>query len=254
MTSYFIFSYLGNKRTEYKELKPHLKLNNIKNIIEPFCGSSAIAFNIWLEYGNKFNYYLNDNSRELIDTYNIIKTEEPEDILKKLNEVKSRIKNKEDFNKIYKDPNKNIYEIITIRKVSSFRVGLFDINRYNPDNQFKLTPTQLKFFEFVKSPNVFITFNDWFKIFDEYKEDEKSVFILDPPYMASYNDFYESKTINVYEYFYNNDLNNFKSKIILMLEDIWIIKLLFKNKKVISVYGKRYEITKNKTSHIIISN
>lgn len=254
MSSHFIFSYLGNKRNEYKELKKYLELDNIKNIIEPFCGSSAISFNLWLEYGNKFNYYLNDNSPELINVYNLMKEKTPDEILKNLNEVRSRIKDKETFNEIYKNKDKNIYEIITIRKVSAFRVGLFDEKRYNKDLKFKMTPTQLKFIEFVKSPNVFISCDDWFKIFDVYKDDKESLIFFDPPYLVSYNSFYEDKTLNVYEYFFNNDIENFKSKIILILEDIWIIKLLFKNKKILSIYGKKYEITKTKTNHIIISN
>ena len=254
MSSHFIFSYLGNKRNEYKELKKYLELDNIKNIIEPFCGSSAISFNLWLEYGNKFNYYLNDNSPELINVYNLMKEKTPDEILKNLNEVRSRIKDKETFNEIYKNKDKNIYEIITIRKVSAFRVGLFDEKRYNKDLKFKMTPTQLKFIEFVKSPNVFISCDDWFKIFDVYKDDKESLIFFDPPYLVSYNSFYEDKTLNVYEYFFNNDIENFKSKIILILEDIWIIKLLFKNKKILSIYGKKYEITKIKTNHIIISN
>ena len=118
-----------------------------------------------------------------------MKEKTPDEILKNLNEVRSRIKDKETFNEIYKNKDKNIYEIITIRKVSAFRVGLFDEKRYNKDLKFKMTPTQLKFIEFVKSPNVFISCDDWFKIFDVYKDDKESLIFFDPPYLVSYNSF-----------------------------------------------------------------
>ena len=68
------------------------------------------------------------------------------------------------------------------------------------------------------------------------------------------NDFYINKTINIYEYFFKNDIKNFKSKIFFILEDIWINNLLFQNVKKLCSYDKKYEISKKKTTHVLFSN
>jgi len=44
--SHFPICYIGNKRQEFKYIEPLLNFDGIENIIEPFCGSSAISFNI----------------------------------------------------------------------------------------------------------------------------------------------------------------------------------------------------------------
>ncbi len=49
MASHFIYSYSGNKRNEFKYIEKVIdNIDAYDNIIEPFCGSSAISFNIWL--------------------------------------------------------------------------------------------------------------------------------------------------------------------------------------------------------------
>jgi len=57
----------------------------------------------------------------------------------------------------------------------------------------------------------------------------------------------------VYEHLYKNDIIKEKAKLYLILEDIWIIKLLF-NKYIIQSYDKKYMTTKQNTTHIIIYN
>ncbi len=71
--------------------------------------------------------------------------------------------------------------------------------------------------------------------------------------MVSCNDMYKHIGINIYEYLYNNPISKEKSKIYLCLENIWIIKLLFKGYKFIE-YNKKYEMTKKTTSHVLIEN
>ena len=48
MKQHFFMAYFGNKRQEVENLYNFLKskLENIKNIVEPFCGSSALSFYI----------------------------------------------------------------------------------------------------------------------------------------------------------------------------------------------------------------
>lgn len=248
--NHFIYCYAGNKRNEYKYFKDYIKLEGVKNIIEPFCGSSAISFNIWLENKDKYNYYLNDNSEKLYNVYKLIKEEDPEIILKKINDIKNKIKNKEDYCNLYKS-NYDVYEYIVLVKRSSFRFGIY---KEDTKSNYKFSKLQLLFFEFIKSPNVFISNNDWSIPFNIFKDDKESLIFLDPPYLSLCNDFYQNKTTNIYEYLYYNNISNFKSHIYLILENIWIIKLLFKHNNLLYSYDKIYEVSKKKTEHIIIYN
>jgi len=252
--NHFLISYAGNKRNEYKEIKDLINLKGIKNIVEPFCGSSAISFNIWRD--NKeanFNYFLNDNSSQLMKLYQLIKTENPEEIIKKVNEINKTINSKDDFLNLYKS-NYDIYEFILLSKLSNFtRFGLFNINK-KLNNDYKFSKIQLEFFNFIKSPNVFISNEDWIIPFDKHKNNSESLIFIDPPYLSLCNDFYQNKTINIYEYIFNNDLRDFKSRIYLILENMWIIKLLFKNYNILSKYDKQYQISKKKTQHLLIYN
>ena len=255
MRNHFFFAYTGNKRNECDILINNIINNdNELNIIEPFCGSSAISFKIWLmNKNNNFNYYLNDNDNKLIEIYELFKKETIEKINEELQTINNKIRNKEEWNDYYKNGEQNIYKELFFRKYSMFgRMGFYPLNR--KINNIKLTKEQIEFIEFIKLPNVHISNNDWFNIFDIYKNDSKSCFIFDPPYINTFNDFYTNRTLNVYEYFNNNKIEDFKSKIYLVLEDIWIIKLLFQNNKVFETYNKRYEISNRKTNHIIIYN
>lgn len=250
--THFIISYPGNKRKEYKYFKDNINLDGIKNIIEPFCGTSAISFNLWLEHGDKYNYYLNDNSSIIYNLYQLIRNEEPNEVLTKLNNIKQNIKGKEDHLKLY-NSNYDIYEYIVLTKISYKRLGLFNKDALRK-NDFKFNNLQLQFFEFIKSPNVFISNEDWHITFDKFKDDNESLIFLDPPYLSLYNDFYQDKKINIYEYLFNNRIENFKSYIFLILEDMWIIKLLFKDNNIISKYNKQYGFSGKKTEHILIYN
>ena len=80
---------------------------------------------------------------------------------------------------------------------------------------------------------------------------------IDPPYIFTNNSFYNNARIQgnmyIYEYMSTNDICNEKAKIYLILENIWINKLLFK-KNIIETNEKTYQPSKSKTSHITISN
>jgi len=252
--SHFIFSYAGNKRKEFQTFNEYIKYDGIKYIVEPFVGSAAISFNIYKEHGDKFNYYFNDNDKNIYEVYLLLKKESIEDIFKKLNDIKNTVKNKEDFLKIYKKEEHSIYEYIYFRKASSFRIGLFDEGRSISKSDYKPTKLLLEFVEFIKLPNVFITNDDWSISYNKFKDDDKSIILLDPPYIASCNTMYGSYSVNIYEYIYENNIKNNIGNIYLILENIWIIKLLFKENNILVEYYKKYEMSKKNTSHILISN
>jgi site-specific DNA-adenine methylase len=249
--SHFIISYAGNKRNEYKHIKPHLSLENKKNIIEPFCGTSALSFHIWKEHKDKFNYFLNDSNDKLIEIYQLFKTTDYEKIEDEMNNLKSRITNKEEYNNLKKKDG-NVFEYIYLNKYYSIQPGLYN-EKNNTNIAFKFTELQKEFLDFIKQDYVYITCANWETIFNQHKDNENSVILLDPPYMISCNEFYKQRSLNIYEYLYNNKLDIFKSKIILVLEDIWFIRLLL-SEFIKASYDKQYNSTKKKTSHIIITN
>ena len=86
-----------------------------------------------------------------------------------------------------------------------------------------------------------------------YNNANNTLIFLDPPYLQSNNDFYLDSNTNVYEYLCNNSIKNMRSFILLVFEDNWIIKLLFRHHTFIT-YDKQYGTSKIKTKHLIINN
>ena len=99
--NHFMFAYFGNKRNEIINFYNLLDFNNITTIIEPYCGSSAMSYYISTQQPNKFKYIINDNNKQLIELYKLLK----DDNL--LNELEEKIKYYvESFNKIDNDEEK----------------------------------------------------------------------------------------------------------------------------------------------------
>ena len=166
MKNHFLFSYTGNKRNETKNFLDIVKLDDITNIIEPFCGSSALSYSVWLdaERKDKFNYYLNDTDERLIQVYNIMKNETIEHIEEKINNIIQTINNKEEWTQKLKSDH-DIYHFIFFKKMN--RYGFYDIDFNKTKKIFKITKETKEFIKFIKQPYVFITDNDWFSIFDK---------------------------------------------------------------------------------------
>jgi site-specific DNA-adenine methylase len=254
MKNHFIYSYTGNKRNETENFLNNIRLDNIKNIIEPFCGSSAISFAIWLEHQDKFNYYLNDSDKQLIDVYNLMKNETIEEIEKNVNEFSKNIKNKDDWIHAIKNNDTTIYSYLFFKRFSNMgRYGFYPNDKKNVYN-FKITKETKDFIEFIKQPYVHISHGDWFEVFEVFKNDATTLFMIDPPYIMACNDFYTDRKLNVYQYFYDNKIENNKSHIYLILEDHWILRMIFVNNDILLKYAKIYQMSKKATNHIIIYN
>lgn len=262
--THFPISYMGNKRKEYKYIEPFFNFDGIDNIIEPFCGSSAISFNIWLKHPH-LNFYLNDKYDILINIYNLLKTNDINNIYEKINEYKLKYNDPIEFKKFAKlakeeNPIDSI-KYMFIRKSSIFRFGEQLHKKLHYDTKLFKGPTslQLKFIEFIKSPNVFISNDDWYILFDKYKNDKKTIFILDPPYINSDNTFYNIKgqnkyDYNVYNFFNKNKITSFNSKIFVILELIDENINIFEFKNILHIYNKTYSMSSKKTRHVIFSN
>jgi hypothetical protein len=251
--THYPIGYYGNKRAEVERIYNAIKddLNNIKYIVEPFCGTSALSYYISTKHPKQFTYVLNDNNKFLCELNSILKDDaKTNDLINKLNELKEKAVNKEEYDKI--DMNENIYNWVFKNKYFKIRPGLYPLNKKASDDIFN-NIKKFDFVNFIKNENIVISNIDGLELYKQYKDNNKSFIFLDPPYLLSCNDFYGSPHLGIYEYLSCNDINKEKAKILLCLNDNWIIKMLFKNNKKIT-YDKIYQTTKKIKTHIIITN
>ena len=253
MKHHFIISYAGNKRQEVEHLHDYLvdKLDGIDTIIEPFCGTSAMSVSLSMKYPKRFKYIINDYDEKLIELYHIMNDE---DKLKRFtdefNEKVKLIVDKEAYNSIIKDG--SLMGWFIARKIYQIRAGLYPIR----DTAYKKKMydfNDLPIIKFLRTENVDIRRGDGTDIVKRYQDDVNCLLLVDPPYIMSCNLFYTSKETNTYEYCVDVGLGNMKSMVVLVLEDNWIIRLMFKE-FIKNSYAKTYMSKHKKTTHIIISN
>ena len=264
MKNHFFFGYFGNKRQEVEKIYSHfIKLKNITHIIEPFCGSAALSYFISINEPKKYKYILNDNNNYLIELYKIARNnEELDNLIIRINCYVERIRNitsikeqKEEYMKIIIIDNLETY--IIKNTIYSIRAGL-----YPSDAKRLKTMLGLNFYDKLKKCDIIkflqnedITFTNGcgIKCLETYKNDVNNFIFLDPPYLESCNTYYLNPDVNIYEYLYNNNINEYNSNILLCLNDMWITRLLFK-KNIKESYDKRYDSSNKKAKHIIIEN
>lgn len=258
--SHIFIKWYGNKLNEYKKFKDYINFDNKINIIEPFCGSAAISFKIWLEYGDKFNYYINDKDELIYNYLNYNKNVNLSDLIDRINIEKRQYDNDEKFQELYEKSLVNqedfIYKIL-ISKLSFYSTKMR--SKYTIRTQpwltiSKLNKNQIKFKEFLNSPNVFITNDDWSIIFEKFKDDKQALIILDPPYIKSYNSFYnkECQYLDVYNKL--DDIRNNNATSYFIIEKIKETDDLFKDWNNIIIYNKEYKLKMKKTFHTVYSN
>lgn len=247
--NHFIFSYAGNKRKEYPEIKKCCNLDGVGTIIEPFCGSFAFSFFLARDNPKKYKYILNDVDKNLIELMELMK-----------DHVKFKTF-QDEMNEVAKDLDKEKYKALEgltrffiHRKIHKIRDGLFPLNyKYKPIDIEKCPVVQ-----FLRNEDVKISSIDGVELIEKHK-DNKDVFIFcDPPYLLScngfYDDIYGDTSVNIYEYIYKNDLRDFKSKILLTLEKNMFVNLLF-DKYEKTEFEKKYTgITKRKCKFLNIVN
>ena len=253
MKHHFIISYAGNKRQEVEHLHDFLedKLEGIDTIIEPFCGTSAMSVSLSIKYPKRFKYIINDYDDKLIELYNIMNDA---DKLKRFtDEFNAKVKllvDKEAYNSIVKDG--SFMGWFVGKKIYQIRSGLYPVSR--GDFTKKIYDfNDLPVIKFLRTESVEIRCGDGADIVKQYQENQKCLLLIDPPYIMSCNLFYTSKETNIYEYCVDVGLGNMKSMVVLVLEDFWIIKMMFKG-FIKNSYAKTYAMKQKKTSHIIISN
>ena len=250
--------YDGNKYNEYSNFKDSITYDNITTIIEPFCGTASISFKIWLEYGDKFKYYINDKNKDVIQYIEFHKQTNLNEFIEKFNIDKQQYNTQEKFTKLYNEwcIDKDVCKYIILRKLSFLNMKLFrKVNDKRNDNRWetksRVNKHQMKFQEFLNSPNVFISNEDWKECYNKFKDENTNLIIFDPPYIKSNNTNYneDCRKLDVYEELENIKEANAISYFI--LEDIKETKELFKEWNMVIKYSKQYSRSRNKTIHVV---
>jgi 16S rRNA G966 N2-methylase RsmD len=268
MKNHFFIAYFGNKRQEVESLYNLINLDNIKTIVEPFCGSCAFSYYLSLLHPKKFKYILNDNNKNLVELLSIMKDEKKiiefenkvNNYINDLNNLKVEKERRALYKKIVKTD--DIYGFFISRKFYSIHYGLFNNVKTKEDelkDYKKFAFKDYPIYNFFKNEDIELNNTDAITVYNNYKSDKSALIFLDPPYIALTNSFYNSGNVdktnklNIYEYLYLNNINKEKAKIFLILEDMWINRLIFKN-DIKETNDKYYECSKRTTKHITISN
>jgi len=250
--NHFVFGYYGNKRAEFEYIYEKFRIleesKNIDTIYEPFCGTAAFSCILSTRFPKKYKYILNDNSPQLFALLNIIKNNKLQELIDECNRLMVGI-DKQKYKQIINGD--SIAGYIIKNKIYAITPGLFPSSKrfYNIDFNFM---KDCQIVKFLTTEDIVITNNNINSISYEYNKENIFIFI-DPPYISLNNDYYTETNINIYEYFHKNDLSSFKCRILLILNDNWVIKLLF-NKYITNSFTKTYQTTKKKIQHLVITN
>lgn len=271
MKNHFVMSYVGNKRNELDFLD-NINLDNIKYCVEPFCGSCAFSFKFWLKTKNNeqyknVQYILNDIDTNLIRLLEAIRDEKKEGTYEKL---------LADLEKAMKTITKQKYYQISLkqRRLDKTDYSLIDFlifnkcfnirpGTFNLETDFKTKSgdiiEKMKFapiVDFLKNANIIILNTNACNIFNEYSSLEGCLMYLDPPYCLGYNDLYaEAKIEKIYTELFNDEIKKKPATILFHHENNFIGRLLGeKYMYLVETKDKVYEMTKKKTSIILLSN
>ena len=266
MKNHFFMPYFGNKRSEvekiYNEIKDDLLNDEIKIIIEPYCGSSAMSYYISTLHPKRFSYILNDNNKKLIELYKIAKSK------KKLKEFEKRIleimtpypTTKEEYIKII---NENTIQAYYIKnKFYNIRPGIYPridgprskgfINMIK--NQ-KIGLEEHPIINFIRNEKIKFSTDDAVDMIEKDINKTDRYYLIDPPYLCSNNSYYDNVNdtdYNIYEFFYYKQ-NDIKFKFCFIINKNWIVNIIFKNFNKIE-YDKKYQTTKKTVVHLMIKN
>jgi len=258
MKNHFVFSYAGNKRQEVEGLYKHLLLDEIDTIVEPFMGTAAMSYYISTQHPLRYRYILSDIDPMLVALYRAMMDPVLADQLNQ--EVNAMI---DEFNAYTSDAPRKIWytaqskqntlaSYVFSHKYHSIRCGLYPMmNRLRQIAPFDLTAAPI--YQFLTTENVTLMEQDAIEAIKAHRDEPRTLLLLDPPYISTCNDFYSSeRNMNIYEWLYHNNINNMPAHVILILENIWINRLLFQNNTIHDPYAKQYCISKKKTEHIVI--
>lgn len=261
MKNHFLFSYSGNKREEVKGIYDLLDLQNTDTIIEPCCGTSAFSYYLSTIHPLKYKYILNDLSTQIFEIYTMLMNKELCLILEQeLNKIIDKFNSFDDENErrlywniIRQTRKDNIYEYIFQEKYGALQ------GKMHPpfSRRRQISPlilSNIPIVKFLQTEQIILTNTTDIEVCKLYKDDPTCLIFLDPPYISTSNLGYTNFDMNIYEWLFYNNIRDFKAKVYLILENMWFIKLLFKENHIAKIYDKIYQGSKKNTQHVIISN
>jgi site-specific DNA-adenine methylase len=276
MRNDFYFKYFGNKRNENSFLEfllPYIE-ENIDVVVEPFGGSCSFSrwhFNIRTRPDIK--YYVNDANKLLTTFCNNFQNNR-DYIIQRAYEIDKEIKSSSDpkleyrksydrlsDNNNYKCIEDHMAEYLYHQKTTAKGWKGYFFQGATLRNRCSFN----KYLEIVKNTDIFFSkthyHNQDYKIvLDLFKDNEKALIYLDPPYFNTDDSMYLGSDTgiekidhdeimkDIYELF-----SNAKCKIIFVIKSDFMINTLFK-KFLFTQYKKKYETSKNSCIHSVFIN
>jgi site-specific DNA-adenine methylase len=236
---------IGSKDQDIKYFLKYLP-EDVETVVEPFGGSFAVCRMVY--YDDKYKKHVNDNDPELFYAYNNL--HELKEIKEYINEqideyghekmkLKRHIMDKYEEHPLYNYIINNCFVRGNICKKA-------------PTDQFnKARIDELKKYTFTK--------HDYKKILKQYQRDAECFLFMDPPYLFSSNEAYYAQNeetdmtdILVQIKKYIEDPKT-KCKVMLIINKLKMVEYLFED-NIVGEYSKTYQISKKKTTHLIITN
>jgi site-specific DNA-adenine methylase len=257
MKDIILFGRLGNKTNDIKYFKEYLPLD-VKNVVEPFGGTFAVIRNVYDD--KKYKKYVNDNDEILFKIYT--HSEDYSKMSIEFNNIASNNLN-ENGNTIYENVINEIQKIEQSKKYDQDLINYWKTEKIIRGRLIKVIKNKnmnhdkfIKVMKEIKFSN--IDYLEYLKKFI-YKKD--TFIFLDPPYLFSDNSQYsQQKRIDgcdmtdiLYEILEIFNNKKVKARIMLIINDMKIIRWMFKN-YIKGSYDKIYQIAKRKDKHLIITN
>jgi len=198
MKNHFFFSYSGNKRQEVERLYDTFKnrIDDIKTIIEPYCGSCAFSYYVWTQNKDKdIKYILNDMDFHLIELLRMAK-DRPDELQAMNDDINEfcHTMTKETYNLKIKD---GVAGYILKNLYYGMRAGLYPINKKVGHRNI----LNCLFIDFLQNANIELSEKDGLDLLKEYIDDKHTMLFLDPPYILGCNAMYKSKSSDIYKFF-----------------------------------------------------
>lgn len=254
----FYFQYKGNKRNEIIYIKDLLENLEYEIFVEPFGGTCALSRYINENYKDK-DIYINDINKDLCYFSNNFYNHQDEVILN-IKTVIESIKDEQDYKNYYKKAIKrNIencsdvdYLTFILFEKSCFRINPGHFYREQVPKFIVLSKVKQKLNDFFIKHYYYN--HDYKETFEKFKNNEKALLFLDPPYVNSDVCDYDNNNKNQYSNMWEDiyDLfENSKCKIIMIVNNNFFMRKVF-NKWFYNSYEKAYRAHRSrKTIHNI---
>lgn len=247
--NHFYYSYMGSKTSEIPQFNDYLPTDRNVTIVEPFAGSAAVSYHLWC---NGFrDIHISDRDPFLVELWRRVR--DPEERGRLIDEATAAV--------AAIDSRESYKELI---RSNTFISQLIGSTWYN----FRRNVAPLSF---DRKPDFTEIFNrnytnfisdihpeecDFIDMCERHRNDPNAFIFIDPPYVNEDNNFYynEGSILDLEAmYTYLLDLLNSPCKVLIIVSDKLLMKLLFKE-YIKGIYPKKYEFSKKKVNHLIIAN